>query len=270
MDESTGRHEADTRARAGAAVAETTEADIAAGGLLAAPTETRQAERIRDTLAVALTVLTGATDAIAFTKLGGVFTSVMTGNMVLLGIGVGRGDLSTLEHTALAVVAYILGTVLGARVAGSPREADRVWERALTWALLVELALFVAVAIAWWSSGSSPTGAMQSSLLAVSALGLGLQSGAVLRLNVSGLSTTYLTGTLTTVVHTVTTTRRIKGAERSLCVLVALMVGAGVGAALATQVPVAAPIVSLVILTGVLITAWSAFHRTDRHPHSKG
>jgi uncharacterized membrane protein YoaK (UPF0700 family) len=259
MDETAGRREADGSARAAAAVADTTAAGAVAGGLPAAPLATRQAERIRDTLAVALAFLTGATDAIAFTKLGGVFTSVMTGNMVLLGIGVGKGDVSTLEHTVLAVVAYIVGTVVGARVAGTPRERDRVWERAVTWALVVELALFAAVAIAWWLSGSSPTGALQSTLLAASALGLGLQSGAVLRLNVSGLSTTYLTGTLTTVVHTVTTTRRIKGAERSVCLLIALMAGAALGAALATKAPVAAPIISLVILTGVVTTAWRVF-----------
>ncbi|HEX5292883.1 MAG TPA: DUF1275 family protein, partial [Streptosporangiaceae bacterium] len=45
---------------------------------------------LRDALMVALTLVTGATDAVAFTRLGNVFTSVMTGNMVLLGVAVGR------------------------------------------------------------------------------------------------------------------------------------------------------------------------------------
>jgi uncharacterized membrane protein len=37
-------------------------------------------------LALALTVVAGATDVAAFTRLGGVFASVMTGNLTLLGL----------------------------------------------------------------------------------------------------------------------------------------------------------------------------------------
>jgi uncharacterized membrane protein YoaK (UPF0700 family) len=207
---------------------------------------------VRDALAVALTLVTGATDAIAFTRLGSVFTSVMTGNMVLLGISVGRGELSTLEHTGLAVISFIIGTVAGAHIAGAARDDDPVWPRPLSRALTVELAIFVAVAIGWWASGSDPTGALQSTELAASALALGIQSSAIVRLNVSGLSTTYLTGTLTTLVHTLTTTRRLKGAGRSLCLLVALVVGAALGALLALRVPPAAPVISLLILTAVI------------------
>ena len=39
-----------------------------------------------------LTFLTGCADAIGFLALGGAFASVMTGNMVLLGLSAGRGD----------------------------------------------------------------------------------------------------------------------------------------------------------------------------------
>jgi uncharacterized membrane protein YoaK (UPF0700 family) len=74
----------------------------------------------------------------------------------------------------------------------------------------------------------------------------------VLRLNVSGLSTTYLTGTLTTLVQSLTTTRRLKGGGRSLCLLLALVCGAAIGAALAVQVPAAAPAVPLLVLPVVI------------------
>ena len=83
--------------------------------------------RLRDRLVIALALVTGATDAIAFVRLGGVFTSVMTGNMVLLGMGVGRGQAALLEHTGIALAAFIAGTVLGARIAGAPRSDDPVW-----------------------------------------------------------------------------------------------------------------------------------------------
>jgi uncharacterized membrane protein YoaK (UPF0700 family) len=41
----------------------------------------------------------------------------MTGNMVLLGVAVGRGELSALEHTGLAVASFIIGTAAGALLA---------------------------------------------------------------------------------------------------------------------------------------------------------
>jgi uncharacterized membrane protein YoaK (UPF0700 family) len=220
-------------------------------GTTAAAARTAQA-RTRDALMVALTLVTGATDAVAFTRLGNVFTSVMTGNMVLLGVAVGRGELSVLEHTGLAVASFIIGTVAGAHIAGSPRADDPLWPRPLSRALGVELAIFAAVAIGWWASGSHPAGVTQSAELAASALALGIQSSAVLRLNVSGLSTTYLTGTLTTLVQTLTTTRRLKGAGRSLCLLTALIAGAAIGALLAVRVPPAAPVVPMLILTAVI------------------
>jgi uncharacterized membrane protein YoaK (UPF0700 family) len=208
--------------------------------------------RTRDGLMVALTVVTGATDAIAFTRLGNVFTSVMTGNLVLLGMGLGRGELTTLEHTALAVASFIVGTIIGARIAGAPRSDDRVWPRPFSTALMVELALFACVAVGWWASGSHPSGPGEQAMLAGSALALGIQSSAVVRLGVSGLSTTYLTGTLTTFVHAVTTTRRLKGSGRSLCLLIALIAGAALGALLAIHAAPTAPLVSLIILSAVI------------------
>jgi Protein of unknown function (DUF1275) len=41
-------------------------------------------------LAVAITLGTGAMDVVSFTRLGGVFSSVMTGNLVLLGLAAAR------------------------------------------------------------------------------------------------------------------------------------------------------------------------------------
>jgi uncharacterized membrane protein YoaK (UPF0700 family) len=211
--------------------------------------------RLRDRLVIALALVSGATDAIAFVSLGGVFTSVMTGNMVLLGMGVGRGEAAVLEHTGIALVAFIAGTVLGARIAGAPRSDDPVWPRRLTVALTAEFGLFLVAAVCWWAVGSKPHGAMQNVLLTVDALALGVQSSAVLRLNVSGLSTTYLTGTLTTLVQSLTTNRRTAKSARPLGLLLALIVGAALGAVLAVRCPAAAPLVALVILPGVALTA---------------
>src|ERR1700753_2899118 len=83
--------------------------------------------RVRDTLVIALTLLTGVMDAVAFLRLDNVFTSVMTGNMVLMGMGLGRADGAQHTHAAIAVVAYIGGAMIGGRLSGGIAADDGVW-----------------------------------------------------------------------------------------------------------------------------------------------
>lgn len=67
----------------------------------------------------------------------------------------------------------------------------------MTGALFAELALTAGFAVGWWATSSNPDENWQLMLLGTNAIALGLQSSAVQRFGVSGLSTTYLTGTLT-------------------------------------------------------------------------
>ena len=64
-----------------------------------------------------LAVNSGATDAIGFVGLGGVFTSVMTGNMVLLGVSISQWDGTLALHTLLVIACFALGCGIGARIA---------------------------------------------------------------------------------------------------------------------------------------------------------
>jgi len=75
---------------------------------------------LRHALVVVLTLNAGATDAIGFLALGGAFTSVMTGNLVLFGISAAEGDASLARHILTAVLCYIAGCVLDGRLAGTP------------------------------------------------------------------------------------------------------------------------------------------------------
>lgn len=204
---------------------------------------------------ISLTVLTGATDAIAFTRLGGVFTSVMTGNMVLIGVAIGRGTYTTLARTALAILAYIGGSLAGGRTVGHPRDDDGPWPTAMTVALLVEVVLFGAFAVLWWTHLHDLSGSDESALLLLSAAALGLQSSTILRLGISGLSTTYLTGTLTTVMHSLAARRSLRGNGRALAILAALIVGAAIGALAARSVPALAAAIPLSISVAVVAVA---------------
>ena len=89
-------------------------------------------ERVRDTLMVFLAINSGATDAIAFLCLGGAFTSVMTGNMVLLGVSASRLDSSLAVHTGAAIIYFVAGCAVGTRIAGNARPDDPVWPRSVT------------------------------------------------------------------------------------------------------------------------------------------
>src|SRR5271156_2013818 len=67
--------------------------------------------------AVALTFASGAMDVASFTRLGSVFTSVMTGNIVLWGLAAARGSLTLFSHTAVSISGYIAGAAAGALIA---------------------------------------------------------------------------------------------------------------------------------------------------------
>ncbi|MDO8187077.1 YoaK family protein [Conexibacter sp. JD483] len=219
----------------------------------AAPTDHR---RRRELLVTLLAVLSGATDAVGFLALGGAFTSVMTGNMVLLGLSAGTRDADLAWHAGAAIVSFAAGVALGARLAGAPRPDDGLWPRAVTRALTVELALFTVFAVAWQIAGGKPSAELtQVLLLALTAVALGLQSGAILRFGVPGLSTTYLTGTLTTAVTALVRGRPLGHVAQQGRLLAGVIAGAAAGGVLVTEAPRLAPLLQLALLAAVLAGA---------------
>ena len=162
---------------------------------------TRPRQQTLTLIAIALTFASGASDVASFTRLGSVFTSVMTGNIVLWGLAVARGSLSLASHTAVAVGGYIAGVAVGTWVARGAKaassEQDGVLPSHVLWALLAELTLLAGFAVGWEVSGASPAGWAQFCLLATLAAAMGIQSLAVTQMGLTEVSTTYLTGTLT-------------------------------------------------------------------------
>lgn len=199
--------------------------------------------RHRTARIVALAVNSGATDAIGFLALGGAFTSVMTGNMILLGLSVNNPSLAV--RTVAAIISYIAGASVGARVAGQAAPSDPPWPREVTRALVVEWAIFVAYAIGWYAAGSRPSASLQLGLLMLNATALGVQSAAIQRFGIAGLSTTYLTGTLTTVVARLAQRRPVREVVTSLQILGGLIAGAATGGALVRFAPPIVPVVQL-------------------------
>src|SRR5262245_55854614 len=113
----------------------------------------------------------------------------MTGNLVLLGLALGRVEVSAVERSAVALAGFAVGALLASILT---RSASRdAWPSAATAALGVEAGLLVAFA-GLWVAGATPDG-----LIVLAALGMGVQSGAVRQLAVPGVTTTFVTGTIT-------------------------------------------------------------------------
>ncbi|MGW2325817.1 YoaK family protein [Streptomyces sp. NPDC001700] len=201
--------------------------------------------------AVALTVATGAMDAISFLALGGVFTSVMTANLSLLGISAGDQDPERARDAAVAVAGFVAGALLSARIVRGERPAGRA-----RWALGAEVLALGGLWAGWATAGGHPGQGAQSALLAVAALAMGGQSGLVRAVGPPGMSTTYLTGTLTGLLVDMARDGRVRWASAAL--LAALVVGAALGALLVTHAARAAPALPAGLVALVLLASFTS------------
>src|SRR5260370_25533492 len=94
---------------------------------------------MRDSLVVLLTLTTGAVDVTSFLALGNVFSSVVTGDMVLLGAASGTGRPELAAHSGVALAGYLARGVAGAPLAAPPAQATGTWPPSVTVILAVEL-----------------------------------------------------------------------------------------------------------------------------------
>lgn len=221
----------------------------------------------RHLLVVILTFVTGCADATGFISLGGAFSSVMTGNMVLLGLSAGHADASLAITSGSAIAAYILGVLLGASVAGSADPADPIWPGRVSRALTVELVILLVFLVLWEATLHDRSQGTELGLLAVAAAALGIQSSAVQRFGVPGLSSTYLTGTLTSLIGGVAARRPRTALLPSAQILLALMTGAAVGALVVHYRPSLSP--ALLMGPLILVLALSARLRRSEEAASE-
>ncbi len=228
---------------------------------------TRPRQQILTLIAIALTFSSGATDVASFTRLGGVFTSVMTGNIVLGGLAVAQRSLSLASHTAVSIAGYIVGVASGTWIAHGfkatgPAQADDERDRAsvlpahVNWTLFAELVLLAGLTVGWEVTGARPAGWAQSCLLAVTAAAMGVQASAVKEMGLTDVSTTFLTGTLTALVSSlVSPGQDTPHGPRRFGVLIGLAAGAGLCGLLVATAPDSVPALPLAALITTLALA---------------
>jgi len=155
----------------------------------------------RNTMVLVLTWAASAVDAISYLGLGHVFTANMTGNAVLLGVAIGQGQGLAALRSIIALAGFVVGVVLGAIIVQKgPQQTD--WPFAVTRAVLLEGIILGVFTIAWHLG--APGGTTLYALITLSALAMGIQSAAIRHLKVPGIATTYITGTLTSLVAELT------------------------------------------------------------------
>ncbi|HWI72924.1 MAG TPA: DUF1275 family protein, partial [Baekduia sp.] len=142
-----------------------------------------------------LTGAAGALDALAFLTLGKVFTSFQSGNVLFLGLGLGRGDWGLVLRAGAVLVAFVIGTAAGAHVIGARLQPRGVAIEVRV--VAAEVVLLLVFAGLWLALGD-PGGDRfwRIVLLVVAASAMGIQAALSLALKIPNVLTVALTATV--------------------------------------------------------------------------
>ncbi len=186
-------------------------------------------------VAIALALVTGFVDAVAFVRLVGVFPANQSGNLIFFGLAIGGNPGSSGWHDAIAIGGYVVGVTLAFAVG---RRLPRVRRGPVLLAL--ELALLVTViVIAGPIDGSQlRDGAEVVVLIVLLSVAMGVQTEVIGRVAGIVVATTYETGAITRAGEAATRLlRRDRSTARGdrqfgvlVLVVVAYVGGAAVGA----------------------------------------
>jgi len=215
---------------------------------------------------LSLTLTTGMIDAVSFLALGRVFTANMTGNVVLLGFGVaGAGGLPV-----LGPLVSLAAFVAGARVGGllSARLALR-HPIDLGTALAIEIAFTVTACVILAAVNVRPGTVSAGIVIALLAFGMGVRNATVRRIGVPDLPTTVLTTTLTGLAAEFSLRGGGDAAAstaRRAAAVIAMFLGAFVGALLVKSSPALSAALSAVLVLITLLAYVTPRWRTAGQP----
>ncbi|MEH1168912.1 YoaK family protein [Micromonospora sp. CPCC 205539] len=210
-------------------------------------------------LLVVLAAASGYLDVICLTRLDGFFASVITGNLVHFGHAIATADGRSLAGAAAAVGGYALG-VAGATL--PLRHTMPGWNGPTAVVAGAESVLLLGFAAGWLGCAGRPGFAAGLVLLAVASVASGVQSVITIGAGVRGASTTYLTGSLTSLVR-----RRVLDPHRFADVggagrLVGLVGGAALGTVGLRATATWAPVLAAVLVIAVVTVAIGLTRRT--------
>ena len=201
-----------------------------------------------------LTFTSGCVDVVTLMVIGGTFTSVITGNLIIVGRSIGSSALTPAVHVIVSVAGYVAGVAAGARLRRrfDRRSPQARWPKSATLVLAAEWVVLVAVNITWISYDGNPPAAATDLMLASAAIALGMQ-GTAARAISGNPSTTYMTGALTALVEALATGGRRTADASAVVGLLALVAGAACSAVLVVHARPAALLPPLATLATVVV-----------------
>ncbi|MGW4199104.1 DUF1275 family protein [Streptomyces sp. NPDC005004] len=200
-----------------------------------------------------LVAASGALESVSFLGLERVFAGVMTSNLALLGMAVGRGESVGVTAAVLALAGFGLGVLIGAwHTRGSATAATR-WPRCVVVVLAAEAVLLAVGALVWGLTGGRPGETTRYVMQVGAGLAMGAQSAAMVAAGHTAAPTTYLTGTLATYI-----VKGVHGGRQGVWVplrFAGLVAGAGVSAALLKEARAWAALPPVVLMLCALAVA---------------
>ncbi|MGN0097135.1 MAG: YoaK family protein [Corynebacterium sp.] len=142
----------------------------------------------------ALTAATGVVDAVSYLALDHVFTGNMTGNVLFVGFGLAEAGSVPLLNNAIALLGFLVGSVLAGRVVRGRSHHTRLPTVHL--ALLAGIStVILLLGLAWLLLGSLAN-LWLVALTAVLAMAMGIQAVAARGARISDVTTVVITSTL--------------------------------------------------------------------------
>jgi uncharacterized membrane protein YoaK (UPF0700 family) len=238
---------------------------------------------VRNNLLNALTISSGAVDAVSFLALGKVFTAFMTGNFAFLGMAfastTGLTTYGVVAPRVMSILAALAGFAVGVFLATKivrqhvPKDEQAtgvVWPARTTAALGISVVAHLCFVLIWFATSARPGDNIIPVLLAVWGLAMGIQSGAVRKLDVGGTFTTAATATFIFLASNVRYLPLMSDERRRLrSILWSLVIGATAGGLLLIHAPIYAPVLPLVITVGVVALAASTFRYRNEMQDSR-
>ena len=210
-------------------------------------------------LLLVLTVSTGMVDAVSILSLGRVFVANMTGNIVFIGFALAGAPGFSLQASAVALAAFLVGAGVGGALVARLRDRRGVLLRNTT---ALELLLLIGSALVLAGAGRPYGASAQDAAVALAGAALGLQNAAVRNLAVPDLTTTVLTMTLTGVAADLRN-RDFRVAARRVVAVAAMLLGALVGAVLVIH---ASPALALVVACALVAVVLGGITAAGRSP----
>lgn len=151
-------------------------------------------EQIHLGLMLALTFPTGVIDAVGYVGLDRVFTGNLTGNVVILGMGLAGADDLPIVGPAVALVGFMAGAALGGRVLKPVKDG---WTTRSTALFATVGALMSGIAITLFLVGNEPHRPVELIVTALLAISMGIQASTARHLAVKDITTVVVTSLIT-------------------------------------------------------------------------